>query len=108
MEGTPMSFEHLHERETAILKRLAAGLSDQQIADDLFLSLHTVKWYNRQMYTKLGVKSRTEAIACAKDSGLLPAEAVPVPRQEPGHQLPAQSTPFIGRDRELADVKRLL
>jgi predicted ATPase/DNA-binding CsgD family transcriptional regulator len=103
-----MSFEHLHERETAILKRLAAGLSDQQIADDLFLSLHTVKWYNRQMYTKLGVKSRTQAIACAKDRGLLPAEAAPAPRQEPGHQLPAQSTPFIGRSRELADVTRLL
>jgi predicted ATPase/DNA-binding CsgD family transcriptional regulator len=101
-----MALEHLHERETAILKRLAAGLSDQQIADDLFLSLHTVKWYNRQMYSKLGVKSRTQAIACAKDCGLLPAEAAP--RQEPGHQLPIQSTSFIGRGRELADVKRLM
>jgi LuxR family maltose regulon positive regulatory protein len=66
MEGNAAVLEHLHDRETTILKRLAAGLSDQQIADDLCLSLHTVKWYNRQIYGKLGVKSRTQAIARSK------------------------------------------
>ncbi|HSH79299.1 MAG TPA: LuxR C-terminal-related transcriptional regulator, partial [Herpetosiphonaceae bacterium] len=71
MEAKATSPDHLHERETAILKRLAAGFSDQQIADDLVLSLHTVKWYNRQIYGKLGVRSRTQAIASAKDLGLL-------------------------------------
>ena len=103
-----MAPEHLHPRETAILQRLAAGLSDQQIADDLFLSLHTVKWYNRQIYSKLQVTSRTQAIARAKDLGLLRDGAAPSPRPLPGSQLPAQFTPFIGRSRELADVQRLL
>lgn len=71
MEGNVTSPAHLHERETVILQRLAAGLSDQKIADDLFLSLHTVKWYNRQIYSKLGVRSRTEAVARARAIGLL-------------------------------------
>jgi DNA-binding CsgD family transcriptional regulator len=61
----------LNKREREILAQLSAGLSDQQIADELFLSLHTVKWYNRQIYSKLGVSSRTQAIAHAKTLGLL-------------------------------------
>jgi pimeloyl-ACP methyl ester carboxylesterase/DNA-binding CsgD family transcriptional regulator len=57
----------LTEREKEILARLSTGLSDQQIADELFLSLNTVKWYNRQIYSKLGVDNRTQAIASAKN-----------------------------------------
>ena len=49
----------LSEREQAILRLLAEGLSDRQIAQELFVSLNTVKWYNRQIYSKLGVSSRT-------------------------------------------------
>lgn len=56
----------LSEREKEILARLSAGLTDQQIAIELFLSANTVKWYNRQIYSKLGVNSRTQAIAAAK------------------------------------------
>lgn len=48
----------LGEREQAILRLLAEGLSERQIAQELFLSLNTVKWYNRQIYSKLGVSSR--------------------------------------------------
>ena len=55
--------DSLSEREQAILRLLAEGLSDQQIADELFLSLHTAKWYNRQIYSKLGVSSWRQAIA---------------------------------------------
>ncbi len=103
-----MAPDHLHERETAILKRLAAGLSDQQIANDLFLSLHTVKWYNRQIYTKLAVKSRTQAIACAKKLGVLHDDGPPASRPAPSSPLPAQSSAFIGRGREIAAVTELL
>jgi len=70
MAGNAASPDPLNEREQEILERLANGLSDQQIADDLFLSLHTVKWYNRQIYSKLGVTSRTQAVAQARASGL--------------------------------------
>jgi pimeloyl-ACP methyl ester carboxylesterase/DNA-binding CsgD family transcriptional regulator len=62
-EGRATSPDQLTTRENEILERLANGLSDQQIADELFLSLNTVKWYNRQLYSKLGVTSRTQAIA---------------------------------------------
>jgi pimeloyl-ACP methyl ester carboxylesterase/DNA-binding CsgD family transcriptional regulator len=75
----------LNEREQEILERLANGLSDQQIADDLSLSLNTVKWYNRQIYSKLGVSSRTQAIAHARATGLLqtttPSASTPPPIQ---------------------------
>ena len=62
----------LTEREVTILERLSIGLSYQQIADELFLSLNTVKWYNRQIYSKLGVSSRTQAVARARELKLLP------------------------------------
>ncbi|HET7011990.1 MAG TPA: alpha/beta fold hydrolase [Anaerolineales bacterium] len=66
--------DQLNDRERDILKRLSAGMSDQQIADDLFLSLNTVKWYNRQIYGKLRVANRTQAIAQGRTMGLLDRE----------------------------------
>jgi pimeloyl-ACP methyl ester carboxylesterase/DNA-binding CsgD family transcriptional regulator len=71
MEGKTPLLDQLSQREREILSRLSNGLSDQQIADDLFLSLHTVKWYNRQIYSKLGVNSRTQAITKARALGLV-------------------------------------
>jgi DNA-binding CsgD family transcriptional regulator len=100
--------DSLTERENEILKRLSAGLSDQEIADELFLSLNTVKWYNRQIYSKLGVSSRTQAIAQAKERGVLdsdvPRSLLPIAKTN----LPAPITPFIGRRREIAEVKQLM
>jgi ATP/maltotriose-dependent transcriptional regulator MalT len=54
-----------------ILRLIAAGLSDRQIAEELYLSINTVKWYNRQLYAKLGVGRRGEAVARAQELGLL-------------------------------------
>jgi predicted ATPase/DNA-binding CsgD family transcriptional regulator len=108
MKRKAPSPDRLNEREKEILRRLSTGLSDQQIADELFLSLNTVKWYNRQIYSKLGVRSRTQAIACVKGLGLLESgismSPVPVAR----HNLPAQTLLFVGRGREIAEVKQLL
>jgi len=73
--------DSLNEREYEILERLSNGLSDQQIADELVLSLNTVKWYNRQIYSKLGVSNRTQAIAHARALRLLDTEADPDPPQ---------------------------
>jgi pimeloyl-ACP methyl ester carboxylesterase/DNA-binding CsgD family transcriptional regulator len=69
----------MNKREREILERLATGLSDQQIADELFLSLHTIKWYNRQIFNKLGVSSRTQAITKARALGLFRANDILVP-----------------------------
>jgi DNA-binding NarL/FixJ family response regulator len=53
----------LSERERAVLDGLAAGLAYKQIADQLGISIHTVRNYIRRIYEKLHVCSRTEAVA---------------------------------------------
>src|SRR5919109_1068950 len=73
MEDKEPLLTPMNKREREILERLATGLSDQQIADELFLSLHTVKWYNRQIFSKLGVSNRTQAITKAKALGFFGA-----------------------------------
>lgn len=72
--------DQLTEREKKILERLAAGLSDQEIATELFLSSNTIRWYNRQIYSKLGVSNRTQAIRQAHALGLLEPESPPAPQ----------------------------
>src|SRR5581483_3596544 len=89
MEEKPTSPDQLTEREKEILERMATGLSDQQIAAALFLSSNTVRWYNRQIYDKLGVGNRTQAIAQARALGLLgPKDTSSSPLVQTGHQLP--------------------
>ena len=63
--------DHLTSRELDVLRRLAKGHSDQDIARELFLSVNTVKWHNRNIYAKLGVSSRASAILKAQQLGLL-------------------------------------
>ena len=76
-DNEPLLRNSLTTREHEILKRLSVGLSDQEIAAELFLSLNTVKWHNRQIYGKLGVNNRTQAIAYARALGLFESEPVP-------------------------------
>jgi predicted ATPase/DNA-binding CsgD family transcriptional regulator len=101
-------YEPLTIREQEIMNRLAAGLSDQQIAAALFLSFNTVRWYNRQIYSKLGVSNRTQAVARAKEIGLLGGSDPLLPRLMHGISLPRPATPFIGRDDEIATITTLL
>lgn len=61
----------LSAREMDILRLAADGLSNRAIADRLALALGTVKWYLNSIYGKLGVSSRTQAIARAREAGLL-------------------------------------
>ena len=60
----------LSERELEVLHLLADGLSNQDIADSLFLSLHTAKVHVRNIFAKLDVSSRTLAVARARSLGL--------------------------------------
>lgn len=62
----------LTARETDILGQLALGLSNRDIAKALFLSETTVKTHLGRIYDKLGVDSRTGAVAVAKEQRLLP------------------------------------
>ena len=63
--------ETFTERELQILRRMAAGHSNKAIAEQIFLSPATIKWYSRRLYEKLRVKSRTQAVARARALGLL-------------------------------------
>lgn len=58
----------LSSREADILRLLAAGQSNQAIADALYISRDTVRWHLRSMYTKLGVSDRRAAICVAKNN----------------------------------------
>jgi ATP/maltotriose-dependent transcriptional regulator MalT len=58
--------EPLRERELEILRLIAEGHTNHAIADRLILSPGTVKWYSSEIYGKLGVASRTQAVAKAR------------------------------------------
>ena len=62
----------LSEREIEVLQLIANGLTNQAIADQLYLSLHTVKVHARNIYSKLDVSNRTQAVAKARSTGILP------------------------------------
>ena len=61
----------LSPRELEVLQLIAQGLSNDEIAKRLFLALDSVKGHNRRIYDKLEVQRRTEAVARARELGLL-------------------------------------
>jgi LuxR family maltose regulon positive regulatory protein len=63
--------EPLSERELDILRLIATGRSNQEIADVLVIAVSTVKTHINNLYSKLGTNRRTEAIATARKMGLL-------------------------------------
>jgi LuxR family maltose regulon positive regulatory protein len=67
----PDYIEPLSDREIEVLQLIAEGLSNANIASRLFLSLGTVKTHARNIYGKLGVHNRTEAVARARVLGIL-------------------------------------
>jgi len=66
----PLS-EPLSQRELEVLQLIAQGLSNREISKRLSLALDTVKGHNRKIYSKLRVQRRTEAVARARELGLL-------------------------------------
>ena len=67
--------EPLSAREREILQLIAQGLSNRQVAQQLFISPGTVKKHTANIYGKLGVHSRTQAVARARTLGILPSTA---------------------------------
>ncbi|MHB9033411.1 MAG: LuxR C-terminal-related transcriptional regulator [Anaerolineae bacterium] len=63
--------EPLSQRELRVLQLIAQGLSNREISERLYLALSTVKGHNRIIFDKLQVESRTEAVARARELGLL-------------------------------------
>jgi predicted ATPase/DNA-binding CsgD family transcriptional regulator len=98
--------EPLTERELEVLQLVTEGLTNRDIADSLFVTLSTVKWHIKQIYGKLQVANRDEAVARASDLGLVESEAES--SALPPHNLPFQATPLIGREREQTELAALL
>lgn len=102
--------DKLSRRELEVLQLISNGLSNREIAQELYLSIETIKWYNTQMYRKLGVKNRTQAANKAVELNLLDsARASPSQEETPlGGNLPAQLTSYVGREKEIDEIKELL
>ena len=108
MDGVDYSLEPLTEREVDVLRLLAEGLSNREIAQRLVIAPETVKWYNKQIYSKLNVHSREQAVARSRLAGLLATQPAVSEPADLNHNLPTQITSFVGRQREIAAVKQLL
>jgi NarL family two-component system response regulator LiaR len=63
---------NLSKRELEVLELLAIGLSNQEIADRLFVSLNTIKTHTSKLFEKMEVKRRTQAVDMAKRLSLIP------------------------------------
>jgi len=63
--------EALSDRELEILRLISMGLSNSEICGQLYISLSTVKGHNRNIFGKLGAQNRTEAVARARELGLI-------------------------------------
>lgn len=64
--------ERLSVREIEVLQLISAGLTNREIAERLYLSLYTIKAHARSIYDKLDAHNRTQAVARARELGILP------------------------------------
>jgi len=102
--------ETFSPRELEIIHLISTGLSNREIAQKLYLSIETIKWYNKQMYMKLGVKNRIQAVNKAAELDLLDPEYSLQPQEKTllAGNLPTQLTSYIGREKEIGEIKELL
>lgn len=97
--------EEFTQRELDVLKLMVANFSNREIALELALTVETVRWYNKQIYSKLDVHNRRDAVRKAKALGFgsnMNGGPTPV------HNLPRSITPFLGRKRELYQLEMLI
>jgi DNA-binding NarL/FixJ family response regulator len=71
VHARPEAFADLTPRETDVLRQVARGLSNAEIAGELFLSEQTVKTHVGRMLTKLGLRDRTQAVVFAYENGVV-------------------------------------
>ena len=68
---SPELLERLTERERNLLRYVALGLSNKDLADRLSVSTNTVKWHMRNIFEKLQISNRVQAIALARHLGMI-------------------------------------
>jgi DNA-binding NarL/FixJ family response regulator len=66
----PPGYNDLSDREREILALIGAGRSNTEIADELFISMATVKTHVRHVFAKLDLRDRAQAVVAARDAGL--------------------------------------
>lgn len=101
--------EPFSTRELEVLQLLSEGLSNREIANRLYLSIDTIKWYNKQLFLKLGVSNRTQAAKKAAEFHLLESTLAPSLTGEVKRlgNLPAQINSYVGRVKEIGEIKEL-
>lgn len=99
--------EELTAREREILALIVQGLTNHEIAAQLYITHGTVKWYNRQIYAKLDVNNRAQAILRAQQTKLLEPDS-PQAGLAQTNTLPSPSTALIGRRQQIDDLRRLM
>ena len=72
LNETELELRKISKRELEVLTLMAQGLSNNEIAERLFVSLNTIKTHSSKLFEKLEVKRRTQAIETAKKLRLLP------------------------------------
>ena len=116
-QSTESLVEPLTRREREVLALLAEGLTSPEIAGQLTLAVSTVKSHIQQVYGKLGVNGKRQAVKRARELGLLKSDshvaqivASPPSAEPPGpkHNLPVQLTRFFGRKVEIDQIKERL
>lgn len=101
----------LTAREHDVLELMAIGLTNKDIAARLGLGARTVETHVAHVLGKLNARTRTSAIAEARQRGLLAATPVPAPvhsAERSRHNLPAFTAPLLGREADLVHVTYLL
>lgn len=96
--------EELKPRESEILQLMADGLSNAEIAERLYITKETVRWYNKQIYSKLGTSRRTEAVALARQLGITREHG----SQNIFNNVPIATGTLWGRDSDLTAIVNLL
>lgn len=88
-EGDEISLgNRLLNREVEILKMVSAGLRNREIGNRVGMTEGTVKWYMQQIYDKLGVRRRPQAVARARQLGLLGGPYDDTPPYAQGRAMP--------------------
>ncbi len=101
--------ELLTRREVEVIELVADGLSNQEIADTLVITLNTVKAHLKHIFTKFDTNKRIQAVARAREYGFLdPEDKSTTQTVQTMHNLPRSLIPLIGRDRELSDLAAYL
>lgn len=123
VQATPINMvELLTQREQEILQLIVDGKSNKEIAQELTVTLSTVKWYVNQIYTKLGVRSRVQAMVRARELNLLTKSVKvtslpPVPTEDFQPENPykglhafqsADNLDFFGRENVTAKLVKQL